>query len=313
MFNKYIKAAALSLVCLTFTACMNNNAGSSGSPTTTPMAQFADGNPIGILSWNVKGDTRQLVNGGWNVVSPNGGNQGKQIDFIKSQIASKQVDFINLVQTLENHGSNSTQLDKVLGSDRWGGIYSDCILDATQIIYDKTKWTPIGPDFPHGGFKGCKPSNDDRPYSMAMFKNIDPLSKKLLFISVHLPHNAPDASWTELKTFKDSVTALINSNGGARNVRVIMAGDMNEVGADFYNLATKDFIDTLNGSDFTIPGALSAEKNSCCREDSYIYFFDKVYATNSTITETSMDDTDYNIVEQHRPIYVVVKPIKQIQ
>jgi len=315
MPNKYIKLLMLLQVCAVITACVNNNVGSSGSSsspssaTITPAVYTVD-SPIGVLSWNVKGDTRQLVNGGWNVVSPNRGNQGKQIDFIKSQIASKQIDFINLVQTMENNRNNSTELDKVLGTDRWGGIYSDCVLDATQIIYDKTKWTPVGPDFPHGGFKGCKSSWDDRPYSMAVFKNINPLSKKVLFISAHLPHNAPDNTWSELENFKASVAALINSNGGARNVRVIMAGDMNEVGGNFYNFATHDFINTFNAADATIPGALSEEKNSCCSNDGYSYYFDKVYATNSKITETSMDNTDYNIVEQHRPIYVVVGPLK---
>ncbi|HLX54942.1 MAG TPA: hypothetical protein VKR58_13435 [Aquella sp.] len=311
MLNKYIKLSALSLVGVMITACMSNNVGSSSgssspsSAAATP-AVFTIDSPIGVLVWNVKGDTRELVNGGWNVVSPNGGNQGKEIDFIKSQIASKQVDFINLVQTTENNGNNSTELDKVLGTDRWGGIYSDCILDATQIIYDKTIWTPVGTDFPHGGFKGCKPSWDDRPYSMAVFKNISPISKQVLFINVHMPHNAPDNTWSELGNFKASVTALINSNGGPRNVRVILAGDMNEVGEDFYGLGTKDFINTFNGTDVTIPGALSEEKNSCCANDGYIYYTDKVYATNSTIIETSMDNTDYNIVEQHRPIYVLV-------
>src|SRR4051812_29740939 len=119
MLNKYIKLSALSLVGVIITACMNNNVGSSGSSSTssaaaiTPSAYTVD-NQVGVVIWNVKGDTRQLVNGGWNVVSPDGGNQAKEIGFIKSQIASKQVDFINLVQTTENNGNNYTELDKVL-------------------------------------------------------------------------------------------------------------------------------------------------------------------------------------------------------
>jgi len=263
---------------------------------------------IGVISWNVKGDTRQKVNGGWNVVTPDGGNQGKEISFIKSQIASgKPVDFINLVQTTENNGNNHTQLDKVLGATKWGGIYSDCFIDATQIIYDKTKWAPASSNFPNGGFKGCKPDPwDDRPYSMAMFKNVNPTAKKVLFISVHFPHIPMDASWTQMGSFKTSVTTLINSNGGARNVRVIMAGDMNEVGENFYAMATKDFINTFQGGDATIKGALSAEERSCCGNNGYVNRFDKVYATNSTITQTLMDTSSYGITEEHRPIYVQV-------
>lgn len=303
---------------------MNDSTVTNSAPTNTTLADSSAANPtkndslasnskvagsadssIGVLSWNVKGDTRQPVNGGWNVVSPNGGNQAKEINFIKGQIA--KVDFINLVQTTENGENNRTQLDKVLGAAKWGGIYSNCFIDATQIIYDKTKWEPVGSNFPSGGFKGCKlPPWDDRPYSMAMFKNIDPAAKKVLFISVHFPHIPMDASWTQMGSFKTSVTNLINSNGGARNIRVIMAGDMNEVGENFYAMATKDFISTFQGGDVTIKGTLSAEEKSCCGNNGYVNRFDKVYATNSIITQTLMDTSSYGITEEHRPIYVQV-------
>lgn len=88
-----------------------------------------------------------------------------------------------------------------------------------------------------------------------------------------------------------------------------MAGDMNEVGqAPTWGSSTPGhyFIDLLNP---TKQGALSQDVGTCCNNSNWIYKFDKVYATNSTIQNTDVTDKrDYGIYEQHYPIYVLVQP-----
>ncbi|MCC2644261.1 MAG: hypothetical protein K0R94_39 [Burkholderiales bacterium] len=267
---------------------------------------------IGVISWNVKGNT-SVANGGWSVPA----TQSREILSIKNKINASQVDFINLVQTTEQGINNKTHLDQVLGTSRWSGVYSDCHFDATQIIYDNTKWQKIGSDF-SGGFTDQCTGVDDRPYSMALFKSKQSANNKpVLFISVHFPHIGR-YSWEGTAAnlansgFTNGFNTILKQNNlTADKVRVIMAGDMNEIGENFYGY--QGIINTLKTGITAINDALSAQVKSCCSSNGYNSHFDKVYSTNSMIKQAPQDVlfdmTDYNIDEQHRPIYVLVSPL----
>ncbi len=309
MLNKYSKLLALFSATAAIIAYSTANAASGVTDDT-----------IGVISYNVKGYiNHQNPPGGWNDAT----NRDKLINAMNAQIKTQnnKIDFIGLVQTNEKFGgadgktpiSNITHLDAQLApvaGVRWAGVYSDCYYDGNQIVYNSNKWKIMTPGPLNNGFKGCGPSADNRPYMMALFQNTtNPNDKKVLFISVHFPHK--DGNWSGStadlgRTFSGDFNKILAANNlNAGGVRIIMAGDMNEIGQNFYSLGST-FIDLFNGSRSS---GLSANVPTCCNGGGMQ--FDKVYTNNSTTEQTYSFDVvggPNEIFEQHKGIYILLNP-----
>jgi hypothetical protein len=280
---------------------------------------------IGVISYNVKGyinhQTKGRQDGGWSYSA----NRNLLIKAINDQIKTQKykVDFIGIFQTNEVFAKDGktpisnithldTQLTKVQGGPQWAGVYSSCYYDGNQIVYDKNKWQLMAPGPLNNGFKGCGSGVDNRPYMMALFQNIaSPNDKKVLFISVHFPHK--DGSWggssdnlTKNSKFGADLNTILATNKlSASDVRIIMAGDMNEIGQNFYSLGNT-FIGMFKGKNNS---GLSANIPTCCNGGGNQ--FDKVYANNSNVEQTvsfDIDGGDNQIFEQHLGIYAELNP-----
>ncbi|MCC2626114.1 MAG: hypothetical protein K0R14_1987 [Burkholderiales bacterium] len=299
----------------------NINSSDNSSITADAASLGSTDNLIGVISYNVKGYiNHQNPPGGWNDTT----NRGKLIGAINAQIKTQnnKIDFIGLVQTNEKFApdgktpiSNITHLDGQLApvaGIRWAGVYSSCYYDGNQIVYNSNKWRLMAPGPFSNGFKGCGPTADNRPYLMALFQNIaSPNDKKVLFISVHFPHR--DGNWsgsaTDLnRTFNGDLNRILTANNlNAANVRIIMAGDMNEIGQNFYSLGST-FISLFKGSN---KSGLSSNIPTCCNGGGDQ--FDKVYANNSNVEQTFSFDIvggSNEIFEQHKGVYALLNPIQ---
>lgn len=219
------------------------------------IAQSSSRQVIGVIAYNVKGDTRYqqagtktVPGGGWNVASV----RNQQIKLIIQNLRANDIDFVSLEQasSLSNGKESLPQypLANYLQQGfqkyrQWQTIRSRCGFDAIQITYKGRKWKPLytlasydktQPNANQKGFMTCLAngqSTDSRPYNMVLFQNRIQPTQCVLFIAAHTPHGIPGqtASWTNTK-FLNDFQMMKSRQPATCKLTTIIAGDLNEVG-----------------------------------------------------------------------------------
>ncbi|ASK78933.1 hypothetical protein CF386_07645 [Paraphotobacterium marinum] len=260
---------------------------------------------IGVIQYNVKGDTRSSHSGGvWT--KPN--LRDKQRQLIQDKVDSNDVDFIALEQAVTDTTSGANPLlNTLLLGKKWITIsnseHFSNDFDEAQLTYDSDKWTLISS---HSDF-WIKSDAEVRPYTMGYFHLKSDASVKVLVVALHFPHLSTPA-WN-LESFRDNVSKLVGSSD-LSNVNVILIGDMNEA-------STEDNINNLAGfSEMFGKFSITKIAKTCCSNSDYVYNFDQVAVNNggdfmsSEIINSS--DPDIYIpkgaptesAESHKAIYV---------
>lgn len=169
---------------------------------------------VGILQYNVKGDTRDSHDKGvWSRIE----RREKQVEAIKEAIKNKGVDFIAMQQvepgedksTLDYYlnNKNSDNEWKTLQPDPdayWNNVKKE--FDIAQITFNQKEWGLI--KNPIAGFWKDNGDGDVRPFVAGYFKNVGNPELKLLLVSVHFPHadpSNPDScnAWGGVTKFKE--------------------------------------------------------------------------------------------------------------
>ena len=115
----------------------------------------------------------------------------------------------------------------------------------------------------------------------------------LLFVIVHMPHHYPDDCATQsciydgnklawnVPQFKKDVRTVVGPNVDLKNVRLLIAGDMNDLGEDAdpakFTVIFGDF-----GPVSISKQAKTPPDPTCCANDGYMHFFDRIVSNDPT-------------------------------
>jgi hypothetical protein len=294
LFNPRLKFStnALALVILTIL-----------SPLSGAMAgQFS----IGIIEYNAKASQ-----GGWT------NNYGKpspplplQIDLIADKINDTSnpspVQFIALVQAGDD-GSRDCPNDYLIscalarkGLTGWNTIISICKYDQTQLAYSsdwelvpKLKQNPLVDSYDRDFcWAELSPINSDhgRPYNIAYFQNRTS-KEMLLFVIVHMPHGQPDncqglpcpygqLMW-DVPRFKRDVRRVVGSAIDLKKVRLVIAGDMNDLGHDADPKGFAPIFDDFGDVKISKQAVTPPDPTCCADRQGYHLFFDRIVTNGS--------------------------------
>lgn len=236
---------------------------------------------IKVVSYNVKGDVRTSRNNG---IWTQSALRAKQVALLNQAINSEGVEFIALQQTIVDTNSGAyPDISSTLTGGQWRGIFNSNHkikddFDEASIYYDSSKWE-LNSSTTLGGY--WKDDNDVRPYVMAYFKN-KASDEQLLFASTHFPHvlhgHEPSVNWNITQFISDIKKVTNLSDAELGNLKVIIAGDMNEIGQNHsFNDLPK--LSNLFGQFSMVPIFL----NTCCKNDNYSYTFDQVITNKGEI------------------------------
>ncbi len=253
--------------------------------------------PVGVIQYNVKNHQ-----GAWISDAPSSILK-LQVQLIAYQIRSRvgqnpPVDFIALEQSeLKGKNGDGDVVDgdisillKNEGLPNWTMIQSQCQFDVTQLAYSADWELVTGSNLqnplvnstdraaPQNGWVsgGCR--KEGRPYNIAYFNN-KKTSVKVLFVITHMPHchshdyKACIKSWN-VAQFKTDIRRVVGKTADLRRMNLIMAGDMNELGASDKG-STFDPI----FSDFG-PLQISTNLQTCCADSGFSNRFDRLLANS---------------------------------
>ena len=262
---------------------------------------------VGVIEYNAKASQ-----GGWSMT-------GKpppfplQIDLIANKVKDKSnaspVQFIALVQAGDGGtqgcvGNNGRPNDYLIscalnrrGLQGWNTIVSVCDYDQTQLAYS-SEWKLVKALVNDYQKDVCWTAKDQgRPYNIAYFQNGNS-KEMLLFVVVHMPHGYPDDCQSQscpyggkfawnVPQFKADVQSVVGSGVDLKTVRLLIAGDMNDLGND---ADPKRFVPIFD--DFG-PVKISKQAKTppdptCCADNGYSTFFDRI-VTNDRFSEPSYE------------------------
>lgn len=257
---------------------------------------------VSLIQYNVKGS-----GSGWVTGSP---NIEYKLQLMSDVIKTKSVDFITLEEADEYGGVASPLLSDELearGVLGWRTISSSCNKDVVQIGYSSS-WTLVGQlgslagHTAGFGWNGCT-GRHGRPYDIGLFKN-KATNRSILIVATHLPHcyasitECADQWRSGVVKFHEDATKILSPS---QNAVVVIAGDMNEIGAK----ATNDQLSIV----FTFKN-LKKSKNdiTCCKVDGWVNSFDHVATTGPTAPSVDVklappEVEKYFASEEHRMIY----------
>lgn len=190
------------------------------------------------------------------------------VDKINDPSNPSPVQFIALEQAGTSSASCGTGNRKLISCaladnklQGWNTILSQCAPEQTELAYSSdwelvpSKGNPLvngyvynGNPVGDGGADKCwapkatRGSDHGRPYNMALFRMKAKPGEQVLFVLVHMPHQYPDCTppgcayggkynW-DVPQFKQDIQTVVGTNVNLKNVRLIVAGDMNDLGND---------------------------------------------------------------------------------
>jgi hypothetical protein len=196
---------------------------SCGVPKTTA----ANATEIGIIQYNTKDGQ-----GGW---TSGGDVLGYQLALIAGKIKTDRVDFIALEQAGQQT-KISDALDQKYNLQGWKTIISVCGYEHTQLAYS-SEWEVTKELSSESLYPYCW--SNGRPYNIVYFKNKSNFS--LLFVIAHFPHChiglmqpcTSQSKWdsAEIAKFKNNVRLVAGDDVDLKTLPLVVAGDMNELGA----------------------------------------------------------------------------------
>jgi len=278
------------------------------------LAHAASAQTIGVIQYNVKSGQR-----GWTTQND---VLDKQTHLVTDEVKSAPVDFIALEQAPEKPGVARSNISVALAKDGvagWKTIISRCELDVTQLAYSPDWQLVVAANTgnplvdglnPQYGWipRGCG-SHHARPFNIAYFHNAKS-GADVLFVINHLPHCGNTATCTkpwDVGKFKQDVKSVVGAGADLTKIRLIAAGDMNELGGSDDAKA----FDPL----FSAFGALQISTNllTCCADSSFQYSFDRLVANSADRPKAIILDgvaypinPDLKNNEEHKAIYGVV-------
>jgi len=263
---------------------------------------------VGVIEYNAKASQ-----GGWS-------RTGKppplplQLELIANKVKdtsnSSPVQFIALVQagdggthgcTDDNGKPNDFLISCALnrkGVKGWNTIISICNYDQTQLAYSPD-WKLVKALVDDYGTDSCWTDRDSgRPYNIAYFQN-GTSNEKLLFVIVHMPHGYPDDCQTQpcpygggkfawnVPQFKTDVRSVVGAGVDLTTVRLLIAGDMNDLGNDADPKRFAPIFDDFGAVKIS-KQAKSPPDPTCCTDNGFTTFFDRI-VTNDPANEPSYE------------------------
>lgn len=262
---------------------------------------FAGPFSVGVIEYNTKASQ-----GGWS-------RTGKppplplQLDLIANKVKDTSnpspVQFIALVQagdggthdcTDGNGKPNDFLISCALnrkGVKGWNTIISVCDYDQTQLAYS-SDWKLVKALVDDYGTDHCWTAKDaGRPYNIAYFQN-GTSSEKLLFVIVHMPHGYPDDCPTQacpygggkfawnIPQFKTDVRSVVGAGVDLKTVRLLIAGDMNDLGNDADPKRFTPIFDDFGPVNIS-KQAKTPPDPTCCTDNGFTTFFDRIVTNGS--------------------------------
>ena len=257
---------------------------------------------IGVIEYNAKASQ-----GGWSM-SGDPPPFPLQIELIANKIKDKSnpspVQFVALVQA----GNGGTQgcvdksgrpndfliscaLDRK-GLKGWNTIISVCDYDQTQLAYS-SEWKLVKSLVDDYQKDVCwTAKSQGRPYNIAYFQNSSS-KEMLLFVIVHMPHGYPDDCQSQscpygggkfawnVPQLKEDVRKVVGPTVDLRNVRLLIAGDMNDLGNDADPKRFAPIFDDFGDVKISKQSRTPPDP-TCCADNGYSTFFDRI-VTNGAV------------------------------
>ena len=198
-------------------------------------------------------------------------------------LSENSIDFIALQQSIVDTSSGAfPDISSELTPGKWQGIFNHDHkkakdFDEASIYFDSNKWQLTNTT--KCGY--WKNDDDVRPYVIAYFNRVNS-DEKLIFASVHLPHvgkgQEPSVNWNISQFLTDIETITALKENDLKNTKLIIAGDMNEVGQN-HSINQLPKLSSIFGNISMLPKDL----NSCCKNDGYNYTFDQITTNHGSV------------------------------
>lgn len=221
-------------------------------------------NNFRILQWNPH----------WECFTP--GNMGRcghnAMGALSAILPEMSIDIANIIEINERSDFYSPPAPFRMMNARCGNPAKD----SSSIIYDSSKWTPIG-----GFVQGCM-HHDDRAFIIQTFRNTAS-SEKVVFVGAHFPHSASNGH------LKRAVEAETHRHPDA--LGVIFAADVNrEESVSTEHVVLRDVHSSAKTVGAAANGRItSAQKHpSCCHNDGFVHHYDRVATTFAHAVDTVM-------------------------